>query len=427
MDNVQFQCGHCGSLMAVSPDLLGQQVHCPNCQEVVLAPAPADEAPTRTAPPVEEPPVPQSSLPGISETESIFAPPEADSDALFDLPPRGLVEIPTDPSPQLFSEPTPPPPAPATNPLDQIATFAPDGGAPASAVEAPPEPIASTTTFAPESPTPATTISPLTVRKSTDKGGWIVVLVIIPLISYSVLATIAVLYLRFHQPPHPLETIPDLEGENPGVKRVKKRVSVNFNGRQEKKLPPSLRTTLGETKRIGALEVTPTSVELRKVVFLMPGREPEPSGDDSLVLHLHLKNVSKDQAFYPMDPYFVRAWHEVPGETKTGMPFTYLEVGKERFYGGAIGEEEREERQESLRGQNLEHELMPGEEMDTFVCTDPTQSIKKALARTSQSLLWRVQVRRGLVDTPNRGELPATAVIGVRFTRDDIESAEAGD
>jgi hypothetical protein len=128
-------------------------------------------------------------------------------------------------------------------------------------------------------------------------------------------------------------------------------------------------------------------------------------------------------AFYPLDPYFVRAWREVPGESKAGMPFTYLEVGRERFYGGPIALAEREERHESIRGQKLDHELMPDEEMESFVCTDPELPVEAALRHTSRPLLWRVQVRRGLVKTPNRGEVSASAVIGVEFTRDEVTAA----
>src|SRR5262249_39424642 len=41
METVNFQCGHCGKLMGVNTAFLGQQVHCPHCQQVVVAPAAA--------------------------------------------------------------------------------------------------------------------------------------------------------------------------------------------------------------------------------------------------------------------------------------------------------------------------------------------------------------------------------------------------
>jgi hypothetical protein len=252
-------------------------------------------------------------------------------------------------------------------------------------------------------------------------------LLVVPLISYSILATIAVLWLRFHQQsganqPHPLEMIPDLEGENPGVKAAKKRVSVDFKGRQEKDLPENLRTTLGRTIQIGDLEVTPLSVEFRAIEFVWPGYNPVKSETDSLVLNLRVKNVSKNSAFHPLDPFFVRRWEEVVGQTKTGMPFTYLTVGKLRFYGGPLRNDEREEQHESIKGQRLDRELQPGESLETFICTSPDDPVKEAVERTSQPMLWRVQVRRGLVQTPNRGELSASAVVGVEFTSDQINA-----
>jgi hypothetical protein len=266
------------------------------------------------------------------------------------------------------------------------------------------------------------------IRAPADRGGWLIALLVVPLISYSILATIAVVYLRFFHSapttqPHPLEMIPDIEGEKPGAKRVNKEVSVKFHGRQEKDLPAQLRTTLRKPIRIGDLEVTPVSVELRTIEFIVRGKDPVRSETPTLVLNLHLKNVSKDVAFHPLDPYFVRRWKEIKDESKEGMPFTYLAVGKERFYGGPIGLAERKERHETIKDQQLGRELQPGEAMDTFICTSPDDPVQEAAEAAKQPMLWRVQVRRGLVETPNRGELPASAVIGVEFARDEIRKA----
>src|SRR5207253_1607577 len=44
MRTVNFHCGHCGNLMAVEEKVLGQQVCCPHCQQIVLAVAPSPSA-----------------------------------------------------------------------------------------------------------------------------------------------------------------------------------------------------------------------------------------------------------------------------------------------------------------------------------------------------------------------------------------------
>src|SRR5438105_13368905 len=91
MQTMNFQCGRCGNLMAVSTDFLGQQVRCPHCQQVVLAPPPSAPAPAAqaTAPTGPNPAVlpiqePQPTGPRYGEQEDIFAPPDSGDD-LFGL------------------------------------------------------------------------------------------------------------------------------------------------------------------------------------------------------------------------------------------------------------------------------------------------------------------------------------------------------
>jgi hypothetical protein len=148
-----------------------------------------------------------------------------------------------------------------------------------------------------------------------------------------------------------------------------------------------------------------------------------------LVLRLHLKNTSRDVAFKPMDPFFDRKWKQEKGKTDVGMPFTYLSVGSQRFFGGPIEWKPRaaksssrvQEPVQTLEGQDYGTELKPGDAMDTFVCTDPDDpEVKRALAGYRGGLTWRVLVRRGLVEVPNKGEHSACAVVGVTFRADDI-------
>ena len=110
MQIVNFQCGHCGKLMGVGSDFLGQQVRCPHCQQVVIAPPPAAQTPPPAdpSPAVELSPAPQTAPtpewvqtllpppPTASDSADIFSPAEA-SDSLFGRsePPR--IEMPPDP------------------------------------------------------------------------------------------------------------------------------------------------------------------------------------------------------------------------------------------------------------------------------------------------------------------------------------------
>ena len=99
METVNFQCGHCRQLLAVSKQHLGQQVRCPHCQQVVVAPPP--ESAPAPSPPAPPPPPLHDFLdspfgfhqPPREETDSIFSAP-AESDNLFGAAPSAHVEMP---------------------------------------------------------------------------------------------------------------------------------------------------------------------------------------------------------------------------------------------------------------------------------------------------------------------------------------------
>src|SRR6185437_1441396 len=103
MQTVQFQCGHCNKLMGVSGEFLGQQVRCPHCQQVVVAPLSAAPLP---APPeassfspdliqtVLQPPIP------LADPEDIFSPPDVTED-LFGQPDAPRIEMPPEIAPEL--------------------------------------------------------------------------------------------------------------------------------------------------------------------------------------------------------------------------------------------------------------------------------------------------------------------------------------
>jgi hypothetical protein len=66
MSPTTFPCPFCSKKMGVGPELLGRKVRCPNCKEVLVAPAPAPAEPPPVSavpppPPIAPPPPPISS------------------------------------------------------------------------------------------------------------------------------------------------------------------------------------------------------------------------------------------------------------------------------------------------------------------------------------------------------------------------------
>jgi S-adenosyl-L-methionine hydrolase (adenosine-forming) len=250
------------------------------------------------------------------------------------------------------------------------------------------------------------------------RGSILAPLVIIPLISYAVLATIAVIVLLMRsQSPDPLERLPDLEGQFKGAKHNKHGGILYERIRPDAPLPARLRARLGERLRVGDVEIHPEKVELRKVYILQPGFEPESGTNASLVLHFAVRNVSEDTLFSPTDPFFDR---RSSAQSPGGAPYTCLEIGEHRFYGGALNwtPGRPEGTGEVIDGQHYKI-LEPGEELATQVCTDPEVPVPQALEGYRGPLLWRIWLRRGLVQIGDR-EVSATAVVGVEFRDSDI-------
>jgi hypothetical protein len=451
MQTVNFQCGHCRNLMAVSTDCLGQQVRCPHCQQVVVAPTPA--APFAPAPD-DSSPAPPSPFQTLKDHEDIFTVPPAGDD-LFGAPPR--LEIPRDAAPSPAPLPVgsgngaetaaqaPPPEAEVPGATTLSYPYPEEPAAPGPGVDAAGGPF----TDGPQAAdteevalrTPGGRHAP-----APQGGGWFIPLVFLPLLLYAILATIALALLLLRQQPRSgpnlFEQMPDF-GDTPGVKKAKSRVTINVPVRTvTAPLPAMLLTKLGRAIRVGDLEVTPERVERKKVkVFVEGSSKPEPCLYDSLVLHLKLRNVSQDGAFTPLDNCFDRYWREGEGPP----PFTLLEAGKDRFFGGPAkwfprgpGGRSKERRQWLQGRKDYDEEgLQPGAQMQSFVCTDGqdervglvlfgVDEDGKAVRPPYQGpLLWRVHVRRGLIDYQGR-PVSATAVVGVEFSDEDYLRKNAG-
>jgi DNA-directed RNA polymerase subunit RPC12/RpoP len=483
MAMVNYQCGSCGSVVAMESDSLGQAVSCPHCHHSVLSLLTLSSAPPEVAPlptPAEEP-------------ESIFAPEQ--TDALFggsiepDVERSAGIAAPgapeeSSPTPfvppledALFSTPsgTPVEASIGADWLGQLAPVVPevsvsdpDGleGPPSqsSTVAMPAEPVAvaapdsqnkqaippSTEALMPpcvptdeQSPSatdlsrlmqPEATIglqpfAPPPPRRPVSRGlgsRLFIALVFIPLVSYAILATIAVfvLYQRNASAPSPMEYLPDIEGDYKGGKHQKDGLLSYQRLDPESDLPDRLKVGLGNSIRVGDVEVRPERVELRPLVIRVPGFEPEEQGEASLVLHLHLRNVSSDVVFSPTDPYFDRRWKP----SQANKPYTFLEIldlptGKMRLFGGPlVWKPGRPTASRQLIDGQAYQMLRPGEQLATVVCTDPADEVGRLLKGYHGRLLWRVQFRRGLVEVGER-EVSATAVVVVQFSDRDVPSS----
>jgi hypothetical protein len=449
MATVNFQCGHCHSLMAVGQEFLGQQVRCPHCQQVVLAPAPAP-SPEPLSSDLNLAPAPRP-----DEHDSIFTPPESAQEDLFGADAAPRVELPTEPAfpPMALDEPTfpgesdaPPRPAPAEDPT---VTYPGLGALPgASATEVlPPDGTGSAGAEAPAAgdglPSPAADEGlplPVTHKPRVARSNpWVIPLFIAPLIFYSLMATLYILDMQFFHffspppPPNSLEILPDIEGDNAGAaKHGGKRSSRNTNWDDPlSPLAANLRVRLGGTLAVGDLEVTPRKVERKRISYAV-GQTKERAPEDSLAVYLRLRNRSRDVVFKPMDRFFARAR---PTALDAIPQYTILEMGDRKFYGGPLNwvplaaarKPNSQAGIEYVDQQVVNQELQPGEVMETFVCTNPKDKAAKALDGYQGPLLWRVQLRRGLVKWTTRAgvarEDSATTVVGVEFTSADVGKA----
>jgi hypothetical protein len=264
-------------------------------------------------------------------------------------------------------------------------------------------------------------------------------MLIVPLISYAIVVTALLAYcymVLMNERASNQIWLPDEGYNSPSTKKSELRTRGPLYRHGEllalEPLQDLQKTTLGKPIRFGDLEVTPLRVELRKVYITTGVNRPELAPEDSLVLYLELKNVSSDVQFCPLDPFFDREYK--PTVSKSGIPYTYLEVGGKKLFGGpAIYTENTKETLDvkpvdpsvqppgmgDIMPQRATKLLNPGEKMTSFVCTNPDHHAAEVLKDYNGPLLYRVRVRNGL--TPMRGkEVPTTVVVGVEFSPDKI-------
>jgi len=494
MQPVTFTCVHCNNLMAVGPELVGQQVRCPTCGQVVQAPMPMQQPAFVLEPaPLQPPGVVANeenpfSISTPAETpESIFGEGH-DEDIFGTAAPK--VEIPTDvpvPSPNGSSHtgfaPYPPPETltvgapPASEPIavETIVPPSPFELQPVISAQGPATDLGATlphemptqtpTEPAHEVPWPAAQMptsafenqsageTPV-VYSDSPAGGAFVEGAVAPadvqqrqaperkrhsftavtfLAPYALISTAIAVYFGYQyydlRSQHPLERIPDIIGEydpakrNPNKQTSERKVTLPPT---DQKLPEKLKVQLGETLRIGDLEVRPLRIEENQfqftIVYESGAVETRKSPHAALILHARLKNVSQDVVFHPTDPFFDRQYIADQHRSK---PFTFLEVGEQKFYGGPfnyLGFRRDSRKRVFATGQeNDDKPLQPGEERETRFYTFPDRDggLLAAVHAFPDTMTWRLQLRRGLMNFKNH-EYSMCAVVGVQFRAADV-------
>ena len=243
---------------------------------------------------------------------------------------------------------------------------------------------------------------------------------------YALIVTVAAIYGLFIKSSvpagHPLSNLPDNFGEFGPAERKK---SGKFNVPLDGELPTDQKVALGGKLEIGQLEIEPRGIEQRPLRLITQGkttseRSVENPRDPAVVLTLRIKNTSDDLTIHPLDPAFNR---RITGSEKIG---TNLIVGKAQpFQGGAIQWPfgDRTSRKYEEAQEKDATPLKPGESRDFVVFTDAKQEVVKAVKAAKESLLWRVQVRRGRIDFEGK-DIPVTAIIGVEFKASDVKSPD---
>lgn len=454
MQTVNFSCPLCDKLMGVGAEHLGKQVRCPHCQQVIVAP-PAT-APEHTVPEVDQAMTFQTATPAREE-ESIFAPPEV-TDDLFNAPAQGpQVEMPPHPdhppasvaaeSPELTAPDVPVAVSAPMSPADErTVAYMPQPSVTVTAPMASYNESSLPTTLAPPPDPWADAASPpqeteliadagmasatRLAHQAQQPSSVLPILVLIFLVPYALFSTGVAIYLYYvkKDPPSPLEMMPDWPGDHPGASRNQSGAQVIDRVDPEKvHLPDRLKVALGNTLSIGDLAVTPLSIEQRPIAYVFENSMAEPafSSEEALVLNLKLRNISEDVTFVPTDPAFFQQW------TGKAKPYTLLDIGGKKFFGGACpwsprgqaapGRRESDPR-EYVQGQEAGfRRLKPGQEVQTLVCSDPKRTeVIKAVRSHTGPIVWRVQLRRGLVKVKER-EVAASAVVGVVFEAKDIK------
>jgi hypothetical protein len=228
----------------------------------------------------------------------------------------------------------------------------------------------------------------------------------IALISYAVLSTIAagILFKRLMDKSvreDRLESLPDMPVLKSGQVKVMQ---------QDAELNPGHKLRLGEKRRFGNIEVEPIRLTRGMVEYINPvdpSLAPLPEGP-VVKLWLRFRNVSEDQTIPVLDRYLVYTKQPIgltPGYQTNNF---VARASDHRAFGYMLTHPHTD--QNVLEGQELGHELAPGETMETFIPSTPLLDLP------DEELLWRFHLRKGFSKS-GRG---VTTLVDIAFRPEEI-------
>ncbi len=169
---------------------------------------------------------------------------------------------------------------------------------------------------------------------------------------------------------------------------------------------------LGQTKRFGNLEVTPSKVRVGQIEFTtLQGGSADLMAPPTKVMQLHLtfKNVSKDQSIAPLRSLAFRQSKSERGYVSNIFVCPFNKRGR------TILAYPLDEQALRVKGLDLDRELKPGESCDLFIPT-AFKGVDEMLDK-NKDFVWRVQFRKGY-DSKNFG---VTTLIEVKFDKSKVE------
>jgi hypothetical protein len=390
METVQLQCGHCRKVMGILAEHLGGQVQCPHCHAVVRTP-PRPLAPVAAAPSGTE----------TVETAAEYEPVEvADDDDLVETaePADEPVSIPLTPNPTSTARGEP-----VSIPLTS-GSYSGEIGEKREEAETAVEEEVVEGGIRDDAQADLASFQ----RKPLQRPSLLPLIFMIFLVPYSILTTAFIAYLLMNPPPksiHPLDIMPDPKKDG-GPRRVQ---IIHNHALADHQIIP-----IGKTIRVGKdgdLAATPEQVRFT------------PDGDLELVLRV--QNVSEHLKFVPIHDAFLRYQPSKKTDGDDAKPYTFLESRSKKMdpiYGGFLQFCKKIDGQEQ-EVPLAEQEIGPGQEESIVIRTMDAfrKQIEEKIkpAASSELYLWRVQLRRGLVKYQEK-DVPATAVIGIEFSREQI-------